>query len=815
MSFMKKCFGFFLGIIYPLFFVNAEIIPVNDEVVFHPSVKITKFNTYETDDFRFDYAPNFSVKKWNNFIFLEENTTKNVVWTVFEPTQSIRYKIKDFTCFSNLKKQKEFCVKNLKNPHFIKNLILFPQEKVYEQEKIKFFKKNIFFEKYDQTGFFNRGDMIALTLKLKYPNKDFTPYAQRCFLDVFSSHPYSGEICWAKSQGIIMGIDRNFYPEASINVWGILKILGLTFEQPWPEPDWDKIPESFMSKLHKEHIAADMLASAWEYGILKNIENQSLWPNRSIKQKEVMQIVSDFLDWKSGKVIKAWKAKNYTPPISKIFYKQDYTFQWDGKKESKKKHREFQRNVVIENSENISQVWLEDRKGFFISSGILPKFPEKIKTINAWFDFEKWEGEIEIILESGTKKIFRPKIKKSQFSSKQEDNKDIKNTINILEKYKRSPRLISTPKNVRIPIFDIEMSSKNFEHFFANTTRNTRYPATLKISYPDGEVLQYSITLKARGNANRGYIKPSLTIESFQKFSENSMYYGDEFLKKNDEIKLRSFINEESMVHEKLFYRSAKGLNLPAPDFFEALVKINDIPFGFFQITEPIKKEFFKKRDLETTDYFYAQNINAKFDTNLGYYDSDEKTLSAYESKGDKNLLLDLIKSLDKNDPEILNKIDTQSIFDYATLIWLSNAWDSLTHNYYIFWNKDTEKWEILPWDGDLSWEDVPENITLENLDIFAKNKTGNHNVLINYVFENISLSEKQIHWDVFWEKWNKNVKLFEWSEEYRTNHKKYCQYDNKLWNGKFLERKKPVFDTDVAILRLKRELKKISNTTK
>ncbi len=812
MNFKNFFLIFLIGIAIPIFEIEAESIIINDEVVLHPSSKVNQFNTFEDDNFRFDYSSNFSVKKWKDFIFLEENNSQTIVWAIFEPNNDIRYKINDFSCFSHLKKGEELCVFDLEKPNFIKNLIIFPKTKTYEQQKIKIFQEKGFLKNYNPNGFFSRGSMVALALKLKYPDKDFSEYAERCFLDVSVHHPYSGEICWAKAHGIVIGIGKNFYPESSINVWGILKILGFVFNQEWPTPDMEKIPKSFMTKLHKYHIATEMLQSAYQYGILKNIEDQSLWPNRSVRQKEVIQIVADFLSWKNGKVIKSWKLKNYTPPISKIFYKQNYNFEWKEKKKLKNKYRKDERNIVLENIGNFTQVWLENKKGFFVSTGQFPIKKEKISKLTAWFDFEKWEGEIEVIYKSGLIKIFRPKIKKTQFEVDSASSKNIKNTIKFLEKHKRSPRLVTIPDNTRIPIFDIEMSSSDFEHFFNNTTRNTRYPASLKMVYPNGKKEIYSIVLKARGNANRGYIKPSLTIESFQDFTENKMYHGDEFLEKNKEIKLRSFINEETMIHEKLFYKSTKELGHPAPDFFETLVRINGVPFGLFQVTEPIKKDFFKKRNISTTDYFYAQNINAEFDTDLGYYDTDEKTLSAYKIKGDKSLLLELIKSIDNDDSQILSKIDIQSVFDYTALIYLSNAWDSLTHNYYIFWNKDTEKWGIFPWDADLSWENIPQNINLEELETFAKNKNGSYNKLINYVFENLSKTERENLWQKFNDKFTKKIHLQEWAEEYRTNYQKYFQYDNRLWNGRFLERKKSVFDTNIAILKLKKELEKLKH---
>ncbi len=802
MSWFKKLLLLiFLGITPSTF---ATVVPLNDEFVFWPNNNTESFNTYETDLFRFDYAPDLSVREKNGITFLVENASNQSVWQIFEPEKNIKYLAAEYQCFFHTKRNKSICLKTLENPNWIQNLVIFPRTKKQETERLHFFQSQGFLLNYDPRGFFTRAEMVALAARLRYPKRNFDTFRQRCFLDVPVNHPYAGEICWAKENKVVMGIGRNFYPTASINVWGILKILGKTFGKPWENPDMNKVPSPFLEKMHPEHIATPMLLRAWELGILKNKEYQSLWANRSVRQEEILQIVSDFLKLSRGFPIKTnHKIESAeTPP--KLFYDTQLDYLWKEKKNSKAKKRTTKRTIYLERiGGNLFQIWMNDDLNLYQSTGFIT-LDEKVQSIDAWFDFERIEGEIEIKLADERIKIYRPVLKPDLFQSFSTITTNISKTIKFLTEEKRSPKLVTIPDNTKIPIWDITLPEKSFEHFFKNSTRNKRYPSYLQMKYPNGETESYSVLLKARGNANRGYIKPSLTLESFSKFKENQSYYGDEFLNENKEVKLRSFINEETMIHEKLLYRSAQKIGLPAPDFFEVLVRINGIPFGLFQVTEPVKKPFFKTRNLPTSDYFYAQNINALFDTNLGYYDDDPKTLSAYKAKGNPQKLLTFIKQIESNDPALLQQIDIENVFNYAYLAWRSNAWDSLTHNYYVFWDREAEKWKIFPWDGDLSWENLPQDTSFDAFDKFGGNTAGSYNKLIHYLFTNLPYKQKIELWNAVQKKWEAQP-LIDLAEEYRVNLKPYFEYDNRLWNGRFLEREKSVFDTDTAILKLER----------
>lgn len=154
--------------------------------------------------------------------------------------------------------------------------------------------------------------------------------------------------------------------------------------------------------------------------------------------------------------------------------------------------------------------------------------------------------------------------------------------------------------------YNIYMSDEDFSNILNDRTLETRYPAYLEIYYPNGDVETHSVVIKTRGNANRGYIKSSFTVESF-----------DDFFNDADEIKLRSMISDDTLIREKLAYSYFEKLGHIAPQFSETMVIINNIPFGFYQVTEAVKDDFFKKRDLDVNNYYYARNISSPYLANL------------------------------------------------------------------------------------------------------------------------------------------------------------------------------------------------------
>ncbi len=780
----------------------ATVIPLNDDKQLFTAKKDPTFNTYESADFSFDYAPNLSVQKWKNITFLQEDITGKQVFALFRPhSNHIRFKKDQYDCYKQLQTDKYICLTKLKNPLFLKNLTLFPHAKNQEIKRLAFMQHKGFLPNYKAHDFATRGQIVALAAKLRYPDKDFSVYAQRCFFDINLDTLYAGPICWAKDQGIVEGIGGFFYPDRSINVWGILKILSLTFTEDWPSYDPKKLPTQFFAKLHPEHLAAHMIASAWQLGILKNEYAESAWGNRAVRQREALAMIYDFRDWQNGKNLRNWEPLPEEPSeTSPIFY-QSIPFLWKPVKKSKPKYQKFPQKVLLEPLGKRLQVWAEVRPNIFISKGLIPWTTKngKIKQSDLSFDFERWEGELTITLDSEKKLIYRPKIRADQFMMLKYGKLTPSDYLQFLESEGREPKAQVLPDDIDIPVWNIHMREDDFKHFFQHSTRNTRYPAFLEHQFASRPKVGVSILMKARGNANRGYIKPSITIEGFTDLGITK----STFLTGLKEVKLRSFINEETMIHEKLFYRTAQKLGLPAPKFIAALVSINGVPMGLYQVTEPIKKSFFRKRKLNTKHYFYAQNINAAFDTNLGYYKSDKTTLSAYKGKGDKALLLDLIKRIETDDPTLITELDAKNIFNYALLTWVSDAWDSLTHNYYIARNETTKKWYMIPWDGDMSWGNIPKDRTLENFNSFALNQKGSYNKLIYYTFTHLSKGQKQAYWNDFWKVWVKDVWLPEWAKTYKRKLEPYFVYDNHLWNGRFLERKKYTFNTPAAIDRL------------
>jgi spore coat protein CotH len=357
------------------------------------------------------------------------------------------------------------------------------------------------------------------------------------------------------------------------------------------------------------------------------------------------------------------------------------------------------------------------------------------------------------------------------------------------------------------------MTPDDFENLMVHRTGERKYPAYIAMNYPDGRKTEQSIFIKTRGNASKGYIKSSYNIDFSARAADDPAFVGDEFLPDHDTLKLRGFINEETMIHEKLFYDTFKKLGHPAPDFFDATLEINGVPLGLFQAIEPIDDAFFTRRKISTQNFYYAQNVGSSFNTNLKKYVNEVVTLSQYEVTGDPKKLLELIHRLESNDPSLMWSLDYGSIFDYALLVYLTNARDSLTHNFYLYLNEATGKWQILLWDGDMSFKDMPSYSTSAFLAFTAKNEHTFNN-LIYYFFRHLDPWELEYHLKNFRKQWKARVDLPKLVQFYKESYEGYFRYDNALWNGKKLEleRSNPTFDTMKALEQLGLDVKKMSD---
>ena len=758
------------------------------------------YNRFEDKDgfLSFDYKNNYRVEKNNGIYYLSELKTGNIAFKAFLKTPEIKFPRNGFACVGL--GEEEVCYSKATPGHVVKNLKFFITPKNSEL-------------RYE---FLSRGEALKKILELRYTDEDFSRYSDNCFYDVSYSHPLSGEICFAHREGIVTGIGGYFHPESSVNIWGIIQFLFRIFEIEDKKFDHSIESEPAFRMMTRHHAGFEDMAKAYYEGLFENTENEDIWTNRAVYKREAFQIIESFLGWKDGREIRNYRDSDNFALDNEIFiYKTFKDFDFESKNpENFRNLPEFQREVkVVQDGKDVELYYLTGPQIYKHFHTISSTYKNDVKKVTLVFEDRLDEMlEMEFLVEYNrgrSTERYGMIVESDQFKHLKTDKKTPLDDPNILPNEVSPPR-IRSPFVTSIKIY---MDEDDYKNINEKRTLNTRYPAWLEIHYPDGKTQGMSVVIKTRGNSDRGYIKSSYTIEAFGHFEENENFKGDEFLEGSNEFKLRSNINEKTGIREKLIYKGFEQLGYPSPRFFETTLEINNQPFGFYQVTEAVKANFFRSRDIDVVDYYYPRNRNTDdYLANLTYIRDNETTADFYRIKQGSNpfRLIEFIRALDREEEGLLPQIDTKNIFDYALFAYITTASDSLVYNYYLYQDRDDHSWKMFFWDGDTAFQHAPK-INKKDFREYANRSEGRYNNLIRYVFLNLTDEQFNEYYDDFMKRWKDDVTILEQLEFYQRHYREYFNYDNALWNGRFLERNDHFFDTMKSIEEMKKVVRQIS----
>jgi|GEM_PF-6133782 len=728
----------------------------------------------ENGFFEFTYRSDHEVRFVDEVYYLKDLVTRDVAFQVFRNSDEVEFSRYDYEC---VLEEEDSSWEGVEICYSIET----PESVVTD---LNFFVGLNEGERFYKYSFLSRGEYLKRVLDWKMPDMDFDLYAEDCFDDVEEEDSLSGYICYAKLQGIVSGIGGSFYPESSINLWGVLKLLFVIFDEGDMWYDETKLDPEMFEVMTVYHYAYELMAKSYYEGLFVNIHGGEIWPNRNVYLEEAEEIILNFVEWQYGRNLKNYGIEDEFKLTAEVFvrdgeryfefYKDEESL-WSGGRSGNKDVE------LIEVDDGVEIYFKKEGRVYeylWIFEGV---GLDEIEDVELEMNEGRIEAELLVEFADGNVDYYVLQIEEDEFEYLKEDARNLIDDPNIL------PNLVSAPSLGGVAKVNVSMGAEDFEMILKNRTFNTRYPAYVEIDRPGEEAYVQSAVIKTRGNANRGYIKPSFTIEPF-----------------NDrEFKLRSLIADESMILEKLVYGIMEDLGYLAPAFEEAVLEINGVPFGMYQITEPIDDQFFADREVDVDYYYYARNVTSPYPANMAYQENDEVTLAHYDVYGDKDAdekLIRFIKALDADDDSLYEDIDVQNVFDYAMVTFLINAHDSLTHNYYLY--REDGEWKMFLWDADEGFLVRPETY-LRNFEAYVEDHEGRYNNLVYYVFDNMGSRQFASCFNDFVRRWIRNVDVLDDLRYYRDRYENLFEYDNALWNGKHFERKEIYFDTMSAIDRL------------
>ena len=234
-----------------------------------------------------------------------------------------------------------------------------------------------------------------------------------------------------------------------------------------------------------------------------------------------------------------------------------------------------------------------------------------------------------------------------------------------------------------LPHVAIEMRESDYRDLLKNALVNEYAAITIE---RDGRKLHGQI--RRRGHSSRYFPKPSFKIRT--DCGENLNFIASNIDK--------SYLRE---VFSNIIFESF-GFIVPKNEF--VAISINNVYQGLYFTREQIDEKFFERRNIEVNS-LYAMRNYGRFTFENGYNSqmSFEKIIP--QSSTNYNDLNILISALDENEHKnITGFLDVENAANYSFISSAINNDDGITKNLHIVNTKPSNKFEIIPYDLDLTF---------------------------------------------------------------------------------------------------------------
>ncbi|MGG0656409.1 CotH kinase family protein [Rummeliibacillus pycnus] len=248
-----------------------------------------------------------------------------------------------------------------------------------------------------------------------------------------------------------------------------------------------------------------------------------------------------------------------------------------------------------------------------------------------------------------------------------------------------------------IPSYFLIIEGDDLDTLRENLLYDESVPAKLRV----GNTL-HQIDISYRGSYTRKFRKRSYTID----FDDKKKFNGAR------KIHLNAEYRDPSLIRNKLSLDFFQDLGVLSPNTQHINFYRNDELKGVYLQLESVDDLFLKKRKLPIGPIYYAENNDANF--SLTRDDKPKKSrLSGYHkafgTPSDDDLVREFITIINTTPPSEFTDVISQYLHLEKFFSWQVGAVctmnnDGFTHNYSLYRNSETSKFEILPWDYDATW---------------------------------------------------------------------------------------------------------------
>lgn len=247
--------------------------------------------------------------------------------------------------------------------------------------------------------------------------------------------------------------------------------------------------------------------------------------------------------------------------------------------------------------------------------------------------------------------------------------------------------------NLGVPVYELTLSNENYGLFVSNEYSNLTILGKLR-----ADNATYKMEIKHHGNSSRGNFKKNYSIEF-----ETS----DPVLQRKNVV-LSAHPSDHSTIRPFLAASIFNSIGLKTFNIKPIAFYLNDTLLGLYYLIEPINVEFFEKRNIQLNELYKGIYGNSQLS-----FEHNKELRNGFEKRFPKDdnyyTLEQLVSTIDnehaENYAESLEKIfDVDSFLKYTAVSVLVCNWDGIHHNFYIYKNGTTGKYEIMPWDLDCTF---------------------------------------------------------------------------------------------------------------
>jgi len=213
--------------------------------------------------------------------------------------------------------------------------------------------------------------------------------------------------------------------------------------------------------------------------------------------------------------------------------------------------------------------------------------------------------------------------------------------------------------------------------------------ATLIVEINNEKKSFNEITFSLSGCYSRNFAKPGYNLK----------IRGDDELFGRRQFKLRGDASEPSYMRSKLVSDIRNRLEMPSLSANYATLYINDEYLGLYILTDAYKESWI--------EYVYGEkDTQSLYKCNYGFLDFKYRSFFENENKEATNrkefyeFLAEMTKANSLTDVESI--FDTEQFYREIAIDLLVSSWDHTFHNYYVYKNKENNKWIYLSHDFDL-----------------------------------------------------------------------------------------------------------------